>query len=427
MYDLWNLPDFDFPAGFDWGSATAGHQIEGGNCHAQRWREELTGAIIDPEGKVFPVEAPSGNACDSYHRYEEDAQLLQDLGHQVYRMSLEWARIEPEEGVFVQEELNHYRRVLESLRQRGIRVALTLCHFTVPQWFQDKGSFAKRENIGCFLRFCERVVPLYADYVDSWYVLNEFFGKGNLFSFHAIRAHAQARNLIRSYSSRPVTSAHAAVLHMAERPFDELDCLMARLADARENGVLLRAVRDGILAAPGMDAEECPEARHSMDFWGLNLYTRHMVDGRRADGEGRRHAGRQLRLIEQDFYLDEFYPEGMTAMVERFADRPIVISENGCAANDDRFRIVYIAMYLAAIHEAIQNGADVRGYLYWSLLDNYEWTSFKPRFGLVDVDFATFRRTPKPSAYFYRDLIAANGFRQQILRNYLDRMPSLGK
>lgn len=130
-------------------------------------------------------------------------------------------------------------------------------------------------------------------------------------------------------------------------------------------------------------------------------------------------------MIDKDFYLEEMYPEGMTAMLERFRDKPVYITENGCSCNDDRFRIVYLALYLSAVHDAVRRGMDVRGYLYWSLMDNYEWSSFLPRFGLVDVDFKTFERTPKPSAAFYREIIENNGFSQQILRKYLHELPML--
>ena len=112
-------------------------------------------------------------------------------------------------------------------------------------------------------------------------------------------------------------------------------------------------------------------------------------------------------------------------MLERFRDKPVYITENGCSCNDDRFRIVYLALYLSAVHDAVRRGMDVRGYLYWSLMDNYEWSSFLPRFGLVDVDFKTFERTPKPSAEFYREIIENNGFSQQILRKYLHELPML--
>ena len=170
-----------------------------------------------------------------------------------------------------------------------------------------------------------------------------------------------------------------------------------------------------------------PEAKGAMDFWGLNFYVRNLVNSRRKDLSAPRYPHKKLRMIDLDFYLEEMFPEGATALLDRFSDRPIHITENGCSCNDDRFRIVYMALYLSAIHDAIEHGADVRSYLYWSLMDNYEWGSFVPRFGLVDVDFKTFKRTPKPSAFFFQDVIRRNGFTQEILRKYLHEMPSLAK
>ena len=134
-------------------------------------------------------------------------------------------------------------------------------------------------------------------------------------------------------------------------------------------------------------------------------------------------------MIPQDFYLEEMYPQVMIDNLSRLTDKPIYISENGCSCYDDRFRIVYLSLYLSALAEAIRLGADVRGYLHWSLLDNYEWGSYTPKFGLVDVnrESGNFERTPKPSAYFYKEIIENNGFSQEILRNYLTSMPSLDK
>jgi beta-glucosidase len=125
------------------------------------------------------------------------------------------------------------------------------------------------------------------------------------------------------------------------------------------------------------------------------------------------------------FYLEEMYPEGLIANLERLTDRPVYITENGYAAADDRFRIVYLALMLSALQEAIERGADVRGYFYWTLLDDYEWGSFLPRFGLVDVDRTTFKRTPKPSAAFYREVIQRNGFDGALVRRHLKELPTL--
>jgi len=149
------------------------------------------------------------------------------------------------------------------------------------------------------------------------------------------------------------------------------------------------------------------------------------VDARRAGLEGPRFRHKELKMIPMNFYLEEMYPEGLVANLERLKDLPVYITENGCAATDDRFRIVYLALTLSALKEAIERGVDVRGYFHWSLMDNFEWGSFLPRFGLVEVDFNTFKRTPKPSASFYRDIIRENGFGGETVRRYLKELPTL--
>ena len=150
-----------------------------------------------------------------------------------------------------------------------------------------------------------------------------------------------------------------------------------------------------------------------------------MIDSRKASGSGERYAHKILKMIDMPFYLEEMYPEGMLSILTRLNDLPVYITENGCSCNDDRFRIVYLALYLSALSDAIKCGIDVRGYLYWSLMDNYEWGSYKPKFGLTAVDRKTFERKLKPSALFYREIIENNGLNQEIIRRYLSEMPSL--
>ena len=147
MIDIFSIKDFQFPKGFAWGSATAGHQIEGENIHSNFWYNEQIEHEKNPE---YPI---SGKACNSYELFEEDSRLLKELKHQVYRMSVEWSRIEPQEGNFKQEEVDHYIKVFESLRSRGIEISLTLVHFVVPQWFIEKGGFEKMENLVYFERY----------------------------------------------------------------------------------------------------------------------------------------------------------------------------------------------------------------------------------------------------------------------------------
>lgn len=418
MYDVFSLKDFSLPDNFLWGSATAAHQIEGDNVHSQWWHNEQNDPSLEKSGK----------ACNHYEMFKEDIQLLKDLGHQAYRFSLEWSRFEPVEEQWNADAENHYIELVQGLKEKGIKVYVTLMHGTYPQWFQQLGGFKEYDNIRYFERYMQKVVPLIADCVDGWCVLNEDIhrgpGRGDL-NFNFIKAHAKGYHIIKQYSNAPVSSAHAFVQSYPYRFNDEYDNLMAKLQDFQSNGFLMHAIRTGELIYPYKDAEYVPEVKEAADYWAVNIYTRGLVDSRKADLKADRFDHKKLKMINKEFYLDEMYPEGTTAMLERLTDRPVYITENGCSCDDDRFRIVYIALYLSAINDAIQRGVDVRGYFYWSLMDNFEWGSFLPRFGLVDVDFETFKRTPKPSADFFKEIIENNGFSQKILRKYLNETPSL--
>ena len=163
------------------------------------------------------------------------------------------------------------------------------------------------------------------------------------------------------------------------------------------------------------------------DFWSINIYTRSLVDSRKNWFNGEEYTHKRIDMIPMDFYLNNMFPETLIHQLTRLTDKPVYITENGCSCYDDDWRIVFITLYLCALKEAMDRGVDVRGYLYWSLLDNYEWGSFVPKFGLVDVNFETFERKIKPSGYFYRDIIKNGGFTQEILRKYLKALPTLGK
>ena len=237
--------------------------------------------------------------------------------------------------------------------------------------------------------------------------------------------HARGYRLIKQYSSAPVSSAHALVQYVPLRYFDRWDKAMAEQLDLQNNEYFFHGVRTGEVLFPGRDATYNSELKGAADFWSVNTYVRDMVDARRERMNGKKYDYKHLKMIDMDFYLEEMDPECIIANTLRLGDKPIYITENGCSCNDDRFRVVFLSLYLSALAEAIRMGADVRGYLYWSLMDNYEWTSFKPRFGLCDCNFETFERTPRPSAYLYRDIIQNNGLNQQILRKYIKELPTL--
>jgi beta-glucosidase len=395
------------------------------------WHQEQQPAFWagDPERKQRAV---SGKACDHYRLYREDVDLLAELGHQAYRLSVEWSRIEPAEGQWAPEAVAHYVDLLARLSERGIRPFVTLHHFTHPLWFEQVGGFRQRDNLRYFERYLRHVVPQLSPYVAGWNVINEFnlwggYGcspEAGAYKFNLLRAHALGYHLIKQHSAAPVSTAHAFIHWFPRRYHDDLDRRMTGYIDFLTNEFFFHALRTGELVYPHLAAEYDPDVKGAVDFWAVNYYTRHMVDARQPGLEGARFQHKLLKLIPMDFYLEEFYPEGLTANLERLADRPVYITENGCAATDDRFRIVYLALTLSALHEAVTRGVDVRGYFYWSLMDNFEWGTYVPRFGLVDVDFTTFKRTPKPSAWLYRDIIRQNGLSGELVQRYLSELPS---
>ncbi|MBD3421830.1 MAG: family 1 glycosylhydrolase [Chitinivibrionales bacterium] len=419
MYDIFSLPDTSFPPGFLWGSATAGHQIEGDNINSQLWPLEQSGRKPQPSGK----------ACNHWELYRQDIELTKQLGHRAYRMSIEWSRIEPQQGIRDEHALARYIDMLTLLNERDITPWVTLHHFTHPQWFEELGAFHNRKNLACFERHLDYLVPRISDLVGGWNVINEFnFSRhpmGGMLKMNFIKAHALGYHLIRRHSNAPVGSAHAFTHWFPRRGYDSVDNRIADYADFITNEFWFHAIRTGELVYPHLDAEYDPDVKDALDFWSVNYYSRTMADGRRAKFDGEKFRHKELNMIDEEFYLREMFPEGLTSNCERLKDKPIYITENGCATNDDRFRIVYLALHLSALREAIERGADIRGYFHWSTMDNYEWGSFSPRFGLVEVNFETFARTPRPSAWFYKDVIEQNGFDAKLIRTYLNELPTL--
>ena len=422
MTDIFSLKDFKMPEGFIWGSSTAGHQIEGNNINSGHWTMEIE------KSKTVDGYVPSGLACNHYELYEEDIKLLKELGHKAYRMTVEWSRIEPVEGQFNKEATNHYIKELSLLCENGIQVFLTLVHFTVPKWFEDKGGFEKEENIACFEKYLEYILPIISKYVSFWNTFNEtnHHHQPPQKKLCTLKFHARAYHLIKKYSDKPVGIAHALKLYFPYQYYDVADRMMCDYYDYITNEYFFRAIRTGEIVFPFRDGEVCQELKNTSDFWSINWYTRDLIDARKVNPITDKYRHTDLQMIDKKIYFDEFFAEGMMDVLTKLKDKPVYISENGCSCDDDNFRIVYIAQILSSLKEAIDAGIDVKGYLYWSLMDNYEWGSYLPRFGLVDCDFNSFERTPKLSAYFYREVIENNGVNQELIRKYLKEIPSLG-
>ncbi len=422
MTDVFSIKGFDFPEGFLWGSSTAAHQIEGNNIHSDNWFREQESARAGRPGE------PSGTACNHYNMVEEDVALLSELEHQAFRMGVEWARIEPHEGEFSEEAADHYVRELALLKEKGIKTFVTLVHFSVPKWFADKGDFHTLENRRYFERYLQYILPKISPYVDFWNVMNEFnlgLSEERLtYKYYCVFYHALGYHLIKQYSDKPVSSAHALVQYYGKRQNDVFDRAVQQYKDVVDQEFFFHAMRTGELVLPGRDGAFDRDLKDTVDYWSVNLYTREMVDARRANFSSPRYPFTETRMLPMNFYLDEFYPECMFHNLTRLTDKPVYITENGCSCEDDAFRLVYLVEYLCALNEAIRAHVDVRGYLYWSLLDNYEWWTYIPKFGLVEVDREHgFKRTPKPSAYFYREIIRQNGYRPEMLQKYLKELP----
>jgi beta-glucosidase len=420
MYDVFSLPPITFPKNFLWGSATAAYQIEGDCVDAALFAHEA-------EWKW----TPAGKACNSYALYKEDIDLVAQLGHQVYRFSINWSRIEPAEGNWNAEAVEHYVDLCRRLQAKGVKAYVTLYHGEHPLWYETLGGWKKIETLSYWQRFVRYIVPKLAEFVDGWIVLNEFNGgigtDGGPRKYLMTKAHAMGYHIIKEFSQAPISSAHAFIHWQPRRYHDKLDRIACDMDDWMQNEFFFHAIRTGEFVYPFFDAKYDADIKGSLDFWAINQYTRHMADARTAKLEGSRYVHKTLRMIDSEFWFEEFFPEGTISNLERLTDKPVIITENGVACNDDRFRIVYLALHLCALREAIDRGVDLRGYFHWSLMDNWEWGSYTPHFGLCSVDPATFARTPRPSAHYFKEIIQHNGFDAALTGKYLTELPTVSR
>ena len=418
----------EFPPDFVFGSAAAAHQVEGNNVHNDWWTHEHA-------ADTNAIEV-SGVACDHYHRFADDFRLLRYLGQPAHRLSIEWSRIEPAEGQVQAAEVEHYRTVLRTLRELQIEPWVTLHHFTQPQWLARRGGFARAENVAAFQRFVTLAAKEYGDLVDHWCTINEptiVAEMGYRFGYfpprlsdaavaadvleNFFRAHVVAADALRQHArlSPAVGIAMAVQAHEPYRPESGADRDFAAQRDRETNGVCFDALRSGVFAYPGREPIEIAGLKGASSFIGIQYYSRMRYD---AETAGLAPADPVRTLSHLGW---EVYPEGLAPLLQRAAATglPVYVTENGMACDDDAIRVRYIADHLAAVDTARRASADVRGYFYWSSMDNFEWNfGYGPKFGLIAIDRGTLTRAPRPSAYFFRDIIRTRRLTPELVEQY---------
>lgn len=402
-------PRLRFPAKFLWGAAVSAHQVEGGTHNQwsvwelenakskaaqakfqfedlEKW-PEIQKVATDPHNYV------SGKAVDHYHRYEEDFDLLQKMHMNAFRFSIEWSRVEPEEGAWNVEALTHYKEYATELRRRGIEPIVTLFHFTLPVWFAARGGFAHRKNVQYFTRFAEKIIRELGTNVRYVVTINE----PGIYAYESYLAGNWPPNIAKKWPFWRVLNnlayAHkqvARVVHGINRRYKVSVASNSAYYYAGDDAWLSRKSTD-IFQYFHEDYFLKKVAKHC-DFLGINYYFSNRVYGYRVHNPDERMSDLGWDLA----------PANIQLALERLHEKyrlPIIITENGVADKDDEHRQWWMTQTLIGMQRAMENGVVLQGYLHWSLLDNFEWDKgFWPRFGLAEVDEKTLDRQLRPSA-----------------------------
>ena len=419
-----------FPKGFFIGAATAAHQVEGNNIHSDYWAQELLPHTSFTE--------PSGLTCDHYHRYEEDIKLLADAGLNAYRFSIEWARIEPEEGQFDEAEIEHYRDVIRCCRANGVEPIVTLMHFTSPVWLIRKGGWEAESTVEYFRRYAAYVTEKLGGELHYICTINEanmglqLAAIAKRFQLMAQQAAAKARsaegtvqvgmNFEKMMENMKYAAAENAQAFGTPQPqifvssrTPEGDTLVFRAHREAKEAIkaLYPDMQVGITlsmhdlqALPGGEkfAEDAwdEEFRHYLpyiqddDFLGVQNYTRTQYGP-----QGQLPCPEEAELTQMDY---EFYPEALEHVIRKVHEDfkgNLIVTENGVAVSDDSRRVEFIRRALQGVENCLNDGIPVKGYCHWSLMDNFEWQKgYSMTFGLIAVDRETQTRTPKESLAF---------------------------
>lgn len=383
-----------FPDEFLWGTATAAHQVEGGNWNNDWWAWEHAEETVCDE--------PSGDACDHYWRYPHDLDLLAELGFKAYRFSLEWSRIEPEFGEYSAAQLDHYRRMVEACRDRGLMPVVTFHHFTTPRWAVAEGGWENPATADRFASFCERAVGHFGDEIGMACTINEpnivplmgwlmgLFPPGKT---QDLDGYARANENLRAAHRKAYDA-------LKSGPGDFPVGLTLSMSDwAAEEGA-----EDKIDEYRATHEDFYLEAARGDDFLGVQSYSRTRVG---ASGVLGPEPG--VEVLPMGY---EYWPQAAEASIRHAAEvarTPLYVTENGIGTDDDEQRIRYLQASLEGVGRTIDDGIDVRGYFHWSMLDNFEWAfGYRMRFGIIGVDRGTQVRTAKPSARWLSEIVRTN-------------------
>ena len=418
-------PERRFPDDFLFGCASAAHQVEGGLDND--WT-----AFEDAHPDRIKDGSRSGIACDHYNRYREDFNTLGALGQNAHRFSVEWSRIEPHEGHFDIGELRHYRDVVRACHAAGMQPCVTLHHFTLPRWLAEQGGILNPRTPRLFARFAAAVAEVLVDDVEWWITINEpivvailGYLNGEWPPMHTslpdamrafaqlLRMHAAAAQALRKVANRHGASVRVSIAHherrlVPENPSSVANRVLAMLPDYLFNRWFLDSCSSGRVLPPVGWGQSVPGLKDSLDYIGVNYYTRDRV--------------RVSRSSSRTLFVDpveptegplstfkwRIDPEGLRIAVGDLWHRfhlPLLITENGVADENDELRGEYIIDHCNAMLDALEDGVDLRGYFHWTAMDNFEWAEgYGQRFGLFSVDRATMARTAKPSALIFAEI-----------------------
>jgi beta-glucosidase len=423
-----------------WGTATSAHQVEGNNRNNDWWEfEQRPGAIWHGD--------KSGDACGWWRDPKADFDLAARMGQNSHRLSVEWSRIEPEEGVFDPGAIARYRKIIRALKERGLEPMVTLHHFTTPLWMADQGGWTNDHVIEHFGRFVRHTVAALSDLVQYWCTINEPAvyateayvlgihapgGHGLRSAFQVLRnmllAHGIAYELIHKLQEAPQVGLAKNIRLFDPASDSALDQTGARLLDWFFNEIVLRALNKGRLVLPlgwqRLTGERFPLG--PLDYIGLNYYTRDRVrfDPSASSQMFLRRSptpGAEISDHGREGPYGEIYPEGLYRALHKVArfNRPIYITETGLPDADDRQRPHFILSHLAQVHRAISERIPIKGFYFWSLLDNFEWSEgWALKFGLNAFDPVTKERHMRQSGKLYSEICHQNAITANMVRRY---------